>query len=91
MADDEAVRSALSGKLTALLIKKLKGAGIHARGAKYHNLYVMHTLDNPDIVNALKVRALAPSAWELVRTNFERAGGEVVQLAARLSQNRCCH
>jgi len=35
----------------------------------------MHTLDNPDIVNALKARALAPAAWELVRTNFERVGG----------------
>jgi len=35
------------------------------------NLY-MHTWINPDIVNALKARALAPAAWELVRTNFER-------------------
>jgi len=34
----------------------------------------MHTLDNPDIVNALKARALAPAAWELVWTNFERSG-----------------
>jgi phosphoketolase len=72
---DEAARSALSGRLTVLIIKQLKGAGVHARGAKSHNLYAMHTLDNPDIINALKARALTPTAWELVRTNFERAGG----------------
>jgi phosphoketolase len=75
IAADEAARSALSGKLTVLIIKQLKGAGVHARGAKSHNLYAMHTLDNPDIINALKARALAPEAWELVRTNCERAGG----------------
>ena len=75
IAADEAARSALSGRLTVLIIKQLKGAGVHARGAKSHNLYAMHTLDNPDIVNALKARALAPAAWELVRTNFERSGG----------------
>lgn len=75
IAVDEAARSALSGTLTALIIKQLKGAGVHARGAKSHNLYAQHTLDNPDIVNTLKARALAPAAWELVRTNFERAGG----------------
>lgn len=75
IAADEAARSALSGKLTVLIIKQLKGAGVHARGAKSHNLYAMHTLDNPDIINALKARALAPEAWELVRTNCERSGG----------------
>jgi phosphoketolase len=75
IAADEAARSALSGKLTVLIIKQLKGAGVHARGAKSHNLYAMHTLDNPEIINALKARALTPTAWELVRTNFERSGG----------------
>lgn len=75
IAADQAARSALGGRLTVLIIKQLKGAGVHARGAKSHNLYAMHTLDNPDIINALKARALAPAAWELVRTNFERAGG----------------
>ncbi len=74
-AADQASRSALGGKLTVLIIKQLKGAGVHARGAKSHNLYAKDTLDNPQIVDALKTRALAPSAWELVRTNFERAGG----------------
>jgi len=72
---DKAARSALGGKLTAFIIKQLKGAGVHARGAKSHNLYAQHTLDNPDIVGALKSRALPPQAWELVRTNCERAGG----------------
>jgi phosphoketolase len=72
---DRAAQSAHSGKLTVLIIKQLKGAGVHARGAKAHNLYGYHTLDNPEIVAALKQRAQAPAAWELVRTNFERAGG----------------
>jgi len=72
---DEAARSALGGKLTALIIKQLKGAGVHARGAKSHNLYAQHTLDNADIVTALKGRSLTAAAWELVRTNCERANG----------------
>ena len=75
IAVDEAARSALNGKLTALIIKQLKGAGVHARGAKSHNLYAMHTLDNPDIIKALQTRALSADAWQLVRTNCERAGG----------------
>jgi phosphoketolase len=75
VAVDEAARSALNGKLTVLIVKQLKGAGVHARGAKSHNLYAQHTLDNPDIVAALKARALPPEAWQLVRTNCERAGG----------------
>ncbi|MBW4550359.1 MAG: phosphoketolase [Aphanocapsa sp. GSE-SYN-MK-11-07L] len=72
---DRAAKSALGGKLTVLIIKQLKGAGVHAKGAKSHNLYPQHTLDNPDIVGALKTRALTPAAWNLVRTNCERAGG----------------
>jgi len=75
VAADEAARSALKGKLTVLIIKQLKGAGVHARGAKSHNLYAYHTLENEDIVSALRDRALAPAVWELVRTNLERAGG----------------
>ncbi len=74
-ATDKAAKSALSGKLTVLIIKQLKGAGVHARGAKSHNLYAHHTLDNEDIVKTLKTRALTPEAWQLVRTNFERAAG----------------
>jgi phosphoketolase len=72
---DKAAKSALGGKLTAFIIKQLKGAGVHAKGAKSHNLYPKDTLDAPHIVEALKNRALSPEAWELVRTNCERAGG----------------
>ena len=71
----KAAESALNGTLTVFIIKQLKGAGVHARGAKSHNLYAYHTLENPDIVSALKTRALTAEAWDLVRTNCERAGG----------------
>ncbi|MEM9136999.1 MAG: phosphoketolase [Cyanobacteria bacterium P01_F01_bin.42] len=74
-AADEAAKAALSGTLTVMLIKQLKGAGVHARGAKSHNLYAYHTLDNPDIVSALQARALSPEAWALVRENLSQAGG----------------
>ncbi|WP_019502630.1 transketolase [Pseudanabaena sp. PCC 6802] len=72
---DRADKSAMSGKLTVFIIKQLKGAGVHARGAKSHNLYAHHTLDNADIVAGLKSIAIAPEAWQLVRENFVRAGG----------------
>lgn len=72
---DAAARSALSGKLTVFIIKQLKGAGVHARGAKSHNLYGHHTLDNPDIIAGLQANAMPTEAWELVRTNCERAAG----------------
>ncbi|HEY9646502.1 MAG TPA: phosphoketolase, partial [Chroococcidiopsis sp.] len=74
-ATDQAARSALSGTLTVLIIKQLKGAGVHARGSKSHNLYPKDTLDAPHIIEALKSRALPAAAWDLVRTNCERAGG----------------
>jgi phosphoketolase len=74
-ATDKAAKSALGGKLTVLIIKQLKGAGVHARGSKSHNLYGFHTLDNEDIVTALKARAMPVEVWELVRQNCERAGG----------------
>ena len=80
-ATDTAAKSAMSGKLTVLIIKQLKGAGVHDRGAKAHNLYGYHTLDHEDIVNALQERSLSPEAWQLVRSNFERAaGGPAVRL-----------
>jgi len=72
---DKAARSALSGKLTVFIIKQLKGAGVHALGAKSHNLYPKDTLDAPHIVAALQKRALSAAAWQIVRTNAERAGG----------------
>ena len=74
-AADAAARSALSGRLTALIIKQLKGAGVHARGAKSHNLYAQHTLDNSEVKSALEAGALPLAYWELVRANLERAGG----------------
>lgn len=72
---DRAAKSALGGTLTALIIKQLKGAGVHALGAKSHNLYAQHTLENADVVEGLKRRALWPQAWQIVRDNFSRAGG----------------
>jgi phosphoketolase len=72
---DKAAKLALSGTLTVFIIKQLKGAGVHALGAKSHNLYPKDTLDAPQIIEALKNRALSPDAWQLVRTNCERAGG----------------
>ncbi|MDM3855592.1 MAG: phosphoketolase [Aphanizomenon gracile PMC649.10] len=72
---DKAARSALGGKLTVFIIKQLKGAGVHALGAKSHNLYPQDTLTAPHIVSALQKRALSAAAWQIVRTNVERAGG----------------
>ncbi len=72
---DKAAKSALGGKLTIFIIKQLKGTGVHARGSKSHNLYPKDTLDSPQIMNALKERALPVEGWELVRKNCERAGG----------------
>ena len=74
-AVDKAAKSALGGKLTVFIIKQLKGAGVHARGAKSHNLYPKDTLDAPHISGALQTIALPVEAWELVRTNCERSGG----------------
>ena len=79
---DKAAKSALGSKLTVFIIKQLKGAGVHARGAKSHNLYGHHTLDNAEIVAGLKSRSLPPAAWELVRTNCERStGGSASQVS----------
>lgn len=74
-AVDRAATFALNGELSVLIIKQLKGAGVHARGAKSHNLYAYHTLDNPDIMGALKERALSAESWALVRQNLSQAGG----------------
>ncbi|MDJ0597420.1 MAG: phosphoketolase [Crocosphaera sp.] len=74
-ATDKAAKSALNGTLTVLIVKQLKGAGVHKRGAKSHNLYPGDSLEKDYIVNALKERALSPEAWQVVRTNFERSAG----------------
>ncbi|MFN3361703.1 MAG: phosphoketolase [Pseudanabaenaceae cyanobacterium] len=80
-ATDRAAQAALNGTLTVLIVKQLKGAGVHDKGAKSHNLYGHHTLDNPQIVTALQQRALSLEAWQLVRTNWERsAGGAAAQV-----------
>lgn len=72
---DRAARSALGGRLSAFIIKQMKGAGVHTVGSKSHNLYPKDTLDQPHIIEGLKRRALCPAAWEIVRANFSRAGG----------------
>ncbi len=74
-ATDKAAKSALGGTLTVLIIKQLKGAGVHKRGAASHNLYPGDSLEKDYIVAALQEMALSPAAWEIVRTNFERSGG----------------
>ncbi|MEJ2058878.1 MAG: phosphoketolase [Gammaproteobacteria bacterium] len=72
---DRAARSAFDGRLTAVIIKQMKGAGVHTVGSKSHNLYPKDTLDQPHMIEGLQRRALNPEAWETVRANFIRAGG----------------
>lgn len=72
---DQAAKSALGGKLTVFIIKQLKGAGVHTVGAKSHNLYPADTLDKPHMIEGLQRRALNAEAWQIVRQNFQRAGG----------------
>lgn len=71
----KAAHAALHGQLTVFIIKQLKGAGVHALGAKSHNLYPQHTLDHADVQQGLRRRALPREAWRIVRDNFRRAGG----------------
>lgn len=74
-ATDKAAKAALGGTLTVLIVKQLKGAGVHKSGAKSHNLYPGDSLEKDYIIAALQERALSPSAWQLVRTNFKRSHG----------------
>lgn len=74
-ATDKAAKSALGGKLTVLIVKQLKGAGVHKRGSQSHNLYPGDSVDKDYIVSALKERALTPEAWDLVRSNYIRSNG----------------
>jgi phosphoketolase len=71
----EAADAALTGELSVLIVKQLKGAGVHASGAKSHNLYPGDNHGKPSIAAALERGALPPAAWELVRANMSRAGG----------------
>lgn len=81
-ATDKAAKSALDGKLTVLIVKQLKGAGVHKRGAQSHNLYPGDSVDKDYIIAALKDRALTPEAWQLVRDNYVRSnGGAAVKTA----------
>jgi phosphoketolase len=70
-----AADSAMNGTMSVLIIKQLKGAGVHVHGAKSHNLYPGDNPQKDTIAAALQRGALAPQAWELVRTNMQRAGG----------------
>jgi phosphoketolase len=72
-ATDTAAKSALGGVQTVLIVKQLKGAGVHKRGAQSHNLYPGDSLEKDYVVAALKGRAIAPEEWDLVRTNFVRS------------------
>ncbi len=74
-AADAAAKSALGGRRTVMILKQLKGTGVHRLGAKAHNLYPADTLDAEHIVSGLQRRALTPAAWQTVRDNFNRAGG----------------
>ena len=81
-ATDKAAKSALGGKLTVLIVKQLKGAGVHKSGAQSHNLYPGDSVDKDYIVAALQERALTPEAWQLVRNNYLRSnGGAAVKTA----------
>jgi len=74
-ATDRAAKSALGGIQTVLIVKQLKGAGVHKRGSQSHNLYPGDSLEKDYVANALKQRALSPEEWQLVRTNFSRSNG----------------
>ena len=81
-ATDKAAKSALGGKLTVLIIKQLKGSGVHKDGAQSHNLYPGDSADKDYIIAALKQRALTPEAWQLVRDNYVRSNnGAAVETA----------
>ncbi len=70
-----AADAAMSGTLSVMIIKQLKGAGVHAHGAKSHNLYPGDNPQKDSIAAALQRRALTAGGWALVRTNMQRAGG----------------
>jgi phosphoketolase len=74
-ATKQAADAAMSGTLSVLIVKQLKGAGVHAHGAKSHNLYPGDHAEKDNIAAALTRGALSPEAWALVRTNMQRAGG----------------
>lgn len=81
-ATDAAAKSAMGGVQTVLIVKQLKGAGVHKRGSQSHNLYPGDSLEKDYITEALKRLALSPEEWQLVRTNFVRShAGPAAQTA----------
>lgn len=70
-----AAEEALSGTATAVVVKQIKGAGVHTRGSKSHNLTAAHTPDHPDILAALQSLALSPAEWKQIREVLSSAGG----------------
>lgn len=86
-ATDQAAKSAMGGKQTVLIVKQLKGSGVHKRGSQSHNLYPGDSLEKDYVVKALKDRAIAPEEWALVRENFARShGGPGAQTAVTESE-----
>ena len=86
-ATAEAAKSALGGTQTVLIVKQLKGAGVHKRGSQSHNLYPGDSLEKDYVVDALKARSLAPEEWALVRENFVRShGGPAAKTAVTESE-----
>ncbi len=74
-AADTTARAAMKGTRASHIIKQLKGARVHATGAKSHNLYAHHTLESDDVKSGLQRRALPAQAWAITRENFRHAGG----------------
>lgn len=57
-----AADSAMNGQLTVFIIKQLKGAGVHAEGAKSHNLYPGDSFENPKIAAGLQKACIATTS-----------------------------
>ena len=86
-ATDKAAKSAMGGTQTVLIVKQLKGAGVHKRGSQSHNLYAGDSLEKDYVVKALKDRAISPEEWALVRENFGRShSGPAAQTAVTESE-----
>jgi phosphoketolase len=74
-ATDKAAKSALNGTLTVLIVKQLKGAGVHKRGAQSHNLIPRRHPRTGLYRQSAPRKGFIPEAWQLVRTNCENAAG----------------
>ena len=85
---DEAAKSALGGTLTVLIVKQLKGAGVHKRGAQSHNLYPGDSLEKDYIVAALKARSLPRLAGIWCEPTF-LVQAVALRLKSPLPSQRC--